>query len=50
MPLANRMKKNFYLEVYITYINNEVEDFLKRIDPEAIKRYDKLGAWEKLEK
>lgn len=44
------LKKPHIDEVDITYINNEVENFLKRIDPEVIKQYDKLGALGKIGK
>lgn len=44
------LKKPHIDEVDITYINNEVENFLKRIDPETTKRYDKLGALGKIGK
>jgi hypothetical protein len=44
------LKKPHIDEVDITYINNEVENFLKRIDPGVAKHYDKLGALGKIGK
>ena len=44
------MKKPQINEVDITYINTEVDNFLKRIDPIVSAEYDKAGALSKVEK
>jgi hypothetical protein len=44
------LKKQHIEEVDIRYINNEVDNFLKRLDPAVAAGYDKAGALSKVAK
>lgn len=44
------LKKEHITGVDVTYINNEIDNFLKRLDPAEAALYDKAGALSKIGK
>jgi hypothetical protein len=47
---AGILKKEYINDTDITYINNEVDNFFRRLDPQEAAEYDKTGVLSKIEK